>query len=166
MEPTLSMAPSASPTLSVAPSYAPTSNKDIRFSSRSGWYTPDAVEDEDKNNLFMMFWIIIGCAVGAAVCIFGVLCCNARRRKEAEGEYYDEDAEQYYDGGRRRTTDGRQRKQSHRSRFYEGGDDHVAPPDFLFVERGHDDRRVMRDRQGEIDLMNKLYGGQRPDEWL
>lgn len=114
----------------------------------------------------MMFWIIIGCAVGAAVCIFGALCYNARRRKAAEGEYYDEDAEQYYDGGGRRKGDGRQRKQSHRSRFYEGGDDNMAPPDYLFVERGHDDRRMMRDRQAEVDLMNRLYGTQRPDEWL
>lgn len=126
----------------------------------------DDVEDEDKNNLFMMFWIIIGSAVGVAVCIFGILCINAQRRKAAEEVYYDEDAEQYYAGSRRRKSDGRQRKQSHRSRFYEGGDDHMVPPDYLFVERGHGEQRVMQDRQGEIELMNRLYGAQRPDEWL
>ena len=131
--------------------------------------------DEGNGNSSMMFWGIIAGAIGFALCVLGALCFISRRNKarselEEQEEYYDDDVEEYYEGsGRRGSGDGsngRQRHQSARAMFYEGGDDNVVPPDYLFVERGHDERRMIRDRQAEIDLMNKLYGNQRPSDWM
>jgi len=132
---------------------------------------------ESLGNSTMMFWIIIACAVGFALCVLGALVHVSRRRngEEESQEYYDEDVEQYYHGGGSargsrsssgRGTRGHQRKRSHRAMFYEGGDDHVVPPDYLFVERGHDQHRMVRDRQAEINLMNRLYGDRQPNQWL
>ena len=100
---------------------------------------------------------------------------SGRRGKSEEEEYYDEDIEEYYEGssgrrgsryGRRGSSYGRQRHQSARAMYYEDGDDNLDPPDYLYVERGHDEHRMIRDRQAEIDLMNRLYSNQRPNDWL
>lgn len=133
-------------------------------------------DDAGSSNSSMMFWGIIGGAIGFALCVLGALCYISRRNKAGgnpEEEYYDEDIEEYYEGSDRRgsgdgrgSRNSRQRHQSARAMFYEDGDDNVVPPNYLFVERGHDERRMIRDRQAEIDLMNKLYGNQRPNEWL
>lgn len=130
---------------------------------------------EGNGNSSMMFWGSIAGAIGFALCVLGALCYISRRKKaddDVEEEYYEDDIEEYYEGSGRRGSDGRgssnsrQRHLSARAMFYEGGDDNVVPPDYLFVERGHDERRMIRDRQAEIDLMNKLYGNQRPSEWM
>lgn len=134
--------------------------------------------DEGNGKSSMMFWGIIAGAIGFALCVLGASCFISRRNKagselEEEEESCDDDVEQCYEGSGRRgsgdgrgSSNGRQRHQSARAMFYEGGDDNVVPPDYLFVERGHDERRMIRDRQAEIDLMNKLYGNQRPSEWM
>ena len=162
--------PSASPTISAAPSHAPTSNKDIAFKSRSGWFSVG--EDDEHNGKsgkspMMKFWAIIAGAIGFALCVVGALCYISRGKSEDE-EYYDEDIEEYYEGNgaRRGSSYGRQRHQSARAMYYEDGDDNLVPPDYLFVERGHHEHRMIRDRQAEIDLMNRLYSNQRPNDWL
>ena len=94
--------------------------------------------------------------------------CYISRGKSEDEEHYDEDIEEYYEGndGRRGSRYGRQRHRSARAMYYEDDDDNLVPPDYLFVERGYDEHRMIRDRQAEIDLMNRLYSNQRPNEWL